>query len=37
MQKWGEHNFKPTIWNENPQQDSNDNGVRMVNFATPKF
>jgi hypothetical protein len=25
--------FKPTIGNESLQQDSNDNGVRIVNFA----
>ena len=29
--------FKPTIWNESLHQDSNDNGVRIVNFATPKI
>jgi exonuclease III len=28
--------FKPTIGNENLHQDSNDNGVRIVNFATSK-
>ena len=28
--------FKPTIGNESPHQDSNDNGVRIVNFATSK-
>jgi len=28
--------FKPTIGNESLQQDSNDNGVRIVNFATSK-
>jgi len=28
--------FKPTIGNENLHQDSNDNGVRTVNFATSK-
>jgi hypothetical protein len=28
--------FKPTIWNENLHQDSNDNGARIVNFATSK-
>jgi len=28
--------FKSTIWNESLHQDSNDNGVRIVNFATPK-
>jgi len=29
-----ENIFKPTIGNESLQQDSNDNGVRIVNFAT---
>ena len=29
-----ENIFKPTIGNESPHQDSNDNGVRIVNFAT---
>jgi len=28
--------FKPTIGNESIHQDSNDNGVRTVNFATSK-
>jgi len=28
--------FKPTIGNENIHQGSNDNGVRIINFATPK-
>ena len=28
--------FKPTIWNESLHQDSNDNGARIVNFATSK-
>ena len=32
-----ENTFKPTIGNERLHQDSNDNGVRMVNFATPKI
>ena len=29
--------FKPTIGNESLQEHSNDNGVRIVNFATPKI
>ena len=29
--------FKLTIWNENLQQNSNDNRVRIVNFATSKY
>jgi hypothetical protein len=28
--------FKPKIGNESLYQDSNDNGVRIVNFATTK-
>jgi hypothetical protein len=28
--------FKPTIGNENSHEISNDNGVRVVNFATSK-
>ena len=28
--------MKPTIGNESLHQDSNDNGVRIVNFATSK-
>jgi len=28
--------FKPTIGNESLHQDSNDNGVKIVNFATSK-
>jgi endonuclease/exonuclease/phosphatase family metal-dependent hydrolase len=32
----GENIFKPTIGNESLHQDSNDNGVRLVNFATSK-
>jgi hypothetical protein len=28
--------FKPTIWNESLHETSNDNGVRVVNFATSK-
>ena len=31
-----ENIFKPTISNESLNQDSNDNGVRIVNFATSK-
>jgi hypothetical protein len=31
-----ENIFKPTIGQENLHQDSNDNGVRIVNFATSK-
>ena len=29
--------FKPTIGQESLLQDSNDNGVRLVNFATSKI
>ena len=36
MQKWRENIFKPTIRNESLHQDSNDNGVKIVNFATLK-
>jgi hypothetical protein len=32
-----ENIFKPTIGNDILQQDSNDNVVRIVNFATSKF
>jgi len=33
--KLGRENiFKPTIGNESLRQDNNDNGVRIVNFAT---
>jgi len=32
-----ENIFKPTIGNESPYQDSNDNGVRIVNFTTSKY
>ena len=32
----GEDIFKPTVWNESSHEDSNDNGVRAVNFATSK-
>jgi hypothetical protein len=31
-----ENIYKPTIGNESLHQDSNDNGVRIVNFATSK-
>jgi len=31
-----ENIFKPTIGQESLHQHSNDNGVRLVNFATPK-
>jgi hypothetical protein len=31
-----EDTFKPTIGNESLLQDSNDNGVRVVNFVTSK-
>jgi len=31
-----ENIFKPTIRQESHHQDSNDNGVRIVNFTTPK-
>jgi len=31
-----ENIFKPTIGNESLHQGSNDNGVRIVNFATSK-
>jgi len=33
---WGHNIFKPTIGNESLHHDSNDNGVRIVNFATSK-
>jgi hypothetical protein len=29
-----EYIFKPTIWNESLHEISNDNGVRVINFAT---
>jgi len=31
-----ENIFKPKMGNESLHQDSYDNGVRLVNFATPK-
>jgi hypothetical protein len=31
-----ENIFKPTIGNECLHQDSNDNGARLINFATSK-
>ena len=31
-----EYIFKPTVGNESLHQDRNDNGVRIVNFATSK-
>jgi hypothetical protein len=31
-----ENIFKPTIENESLHEDSNDNGVRIVNFAVSK-
>ena len=35
--KMGRENiFKPTVGNESLHQDSNDNDVRIVNFATSK-
>jgi hypothetical protein len=36
MQKWGENIFKPTVGNESLHQGSNDNRIRIVNFATSK-
>jgi endonuclease/exonuclease/phosphatase family metal-dependent hydrolase len=32
-----ENIFKQKVWNESLQKDSDDNGVRIVNFATSKF
>ena len=32
-----ENIFKPTFGNESLHQDSNDNGVRIVNLASPKI
>jgi hypothetical protein len=31
-----ENIFNPSIWNESLHQDSNDNGVRIINFPTSK-
>jgi hypothetical protein len=31
-----EYIFKSTVGNESLHQDSNDNGVRIINFATSK-
>jgi hypothetical protein len=31
-----EDNFQPKIANKNVHEISNDNGIRVVNFATPK-
>jgi len=31
-----ENIFKPTVGNESLHQDGNDNGARIVNFATSK-
>jgi len=36
MQMWEENIFKLTISNDSLYLDSNDNGVRIVNFATSK-
>jgi len=33
----GEYIFQPRIWNESLHQDSNDNGVRIVNIVTSKM
>jgi hypothetical protein len=33
---WVKNIFKPTIENESLNQDSNDNSVKTVNFATSK-
>jgi hypothetical protein len=34
MENWEENIFKPTTGDESLHQDNNDNGVRVVNFAT---
>jgi hypothetical protein len=36
MRCWGENIFKSTIGTYSLHEDSNDNGVRVVNFATSK-
>jgi phage-related protein len=36
VQLWRRYIFKPIIGNENLHQDSTDNNVRIVNFATSK-
>jgi hypothetical protein len=36
IQNWGENIFKLIIRNQSLHQDSNDNGVRVVNCATSK-
>jgi hypothetical protein len=37
MQKFGREDiFKPTIGNESPHETINNNGVRILNFATSK-
>jgi hypothetical protein len=37
MENWGENILKPTTRNESLHEDSNDNGVRVINFATSKI
>jgi len=37
MQKWGERNYSNRHMNEDLHQDSDDKGVRIVNFATSKY
>jgi len=34
---WRENIFKPTIGNQSLHQESNENGVRIVNFALQKI
>ena len=34
---WSENIFKPTIGNQSLHQESNENGVRIVNFALQKI